>query len=168
MTRPSSASGDGAKASVFVSVGPAEAFAVFTDEIDLWWRTGPRFRIAGKQRGRLAFEPGVGGRLFETFGARTFEVGRIAAWEPGARLAFEWRGVNFEPDQVTFVEVEFRGVGDGTMVSVSHRGWLGLPPDHPARHGHAPAAFDRMIGMWWGDLLTALREHVSAGPATPG
>lgn len=73
--------------------------------------------------------------------------------------------MNFEPGQLTFVEVEFRGLGDGTMVSVTHRGWLGLPPDHPARHGHAAAAFDRMIGMWWGELLTGLREHVAAATA---
>ena len=43
-------SGDGAKVSVLVDVPPAEAFAMFTDEIDEWWRTGPAYRIAGKTR----------------------------------------------------------------------------------------------------------------------
>lgn len=155
-------SGDGARASVFVPIAPAEAFVVFTEETDLWWRTGERFRIAGKRRGRLAFEPGVGGRLFETFGERTFAVGRITTWAPGATLAFEWRGVNFEPGQVTFVEVEFRAKNGGTMVIVTHRGWKALPADHPARHGLGDAAFDRTIGMWWGELMTGLREHVAA------
>lgn len=159
------AAGDGAKVSVFVAVTPADAFAVFTEETDLWWRKGPKFRIASKHPGVLAFEPGVGGRLFETVelpsGPRVFEVGRITDWQPPARLAFEWRGVNFADDEVTFVEIDFAPKGDGTMVTVSHRGWTALRPDHPARHGNVGPAFDRMIGMWWGELMTSLREHVA-------
>ena len=38
-------------------------------------------------------------------------------------------------------------------------------------HGLAGAAFSRMIGLWWADLMTALREHTAArggtGPGTP-
>lgn len=33
--------GDRASATVFVAVPPADAFAIFTTEIDAWWRTGP-------------------------------------------------------------------------------------------------------------------------------
>jgi hypothetical protein len=36
--------GDQARASVGVAVPPEEAFDIFTREIDLWWRRGPRFR----------------------------------------------------------------------------------------------------------------------------
>ena len=157
--------GDGAKVSVFVAVTPADAFEVFTQETDLWWRKGPKFRIAGKRPGVLAFEGGVGGRLFETYeiasGSKSFEVGRITDWDPPTRLAFEWRGVNFRAGETTFVEVEFVAKAHGTMVTVRHRGWAALRPDHPARHGNVGADFDRMIGMWWGDLLTSLREHVT-------
>lgn len=157
--------GDGAKVSVFVAVAPADAFEVFTRETDLWWRKGPKFRIAGKRPGVLAFEGGVGGRLFETYeagsGTKTFAVGHITAWDPPSRLAFEWRGVNFRPGESTFVEVEFAAKGHGTMVTVRHRGWAALRPDHPARHGNVGAAFDCMIGMWWADLLGSLREHVA-------
>jgi hypothetical protein len=55
--------------------------------------------------------------------------------------------------------------GDGTLVTVHHRGWSALPEDHPARHGLTGAAFARMVGLWWGDLLTALREHAGASRA---
>ncbi len=48
---------DRARVSVFVAVTPEDAFDVFTNEIDLWWREGPRFRIAGKKRGKLYFVP---------------------------------------------------------------------------------------------------------------
>ena len=53
----------------------------------------------------------------------------------------------------------FRAARGGTEVTVIHRGWSSIRPDHPARHGLAVDAFVRMIGMWWGDLMTALRVH---------
>lgn len=163
---PPSLAGDSASITVFVAVTPRDAFEVFTHEIDLWWRTGPAYRIAGKTRGVIAFEERPGGRLLETFelpsGPRTFEVGVLTAWEPPSRLAFEWRGVNFKPDEKTFVEVVFKPSGDGTLVTVRHSGWSALPPDHPARHGKLGAAFSREIGLWWGSLMTSLREHVDS------
>jgi uncharacterized protein YndB with AHSA1/START domain len=156
--------GDGATVSVFVAVPPDVAFDVFTRETDLWWRRGPKYRIAGKMRGVLGFEGGVGGRLFEEVelpsGPRVFDVGRITAWEPPERLEFEWRNTNFDATQSTTVEVTFARLRDGTLVTVQHRGWSALPPDHPARHGKVGADFSRMIGLWWGELMSALREHV--------
>lgn len=163
-------SGDAASASVFVRVSVDDAFEVFTREIDLWWRTGPAYRIAGRRRGRLVFEPELGGRLFETFESarperpegHTIEIGRVITWEPPRRLAFSWRGVNFKPHELTQVEVRFEPSGEGTMVTVRHSGWSSLPADHPARHGLVGPAFSRKIGLWWGGLMTSLREHVAA------
>ena len=159
--------GDVATVTVFVEVSQADAFEVFTAEIDQWWRQGGRFRIGGRHRGVLQFEPGVGGRLFETFPdgegrTRTITVGRVLTWEPPARLVFEWRGVNFKPHESTLVTVTFEALDDGTEVTVRHQGWAGLPADHPARHGLTGAAFVRTIGLWWGELLTALREHTAS------
>ena len=166
MTAPA---GDVAKVSVFVAVAPEDAFEVFTREIDLWWRQGPKYRIAGRRRGLLFLEAGVGGRLFETFeasqGPATIPVGRVTAWEPPLRLALEWRGVNYRPDEKTFVDVAFEASGEGTLVTVRHSGWSALPDDHPVRHGLVGVAFSRHIGFWWGDLLTSFREHVADGDA---
>jgi uncharacterized protein YndB with AHSA1/START domain len=153
--------GDSATVTVFVGVPPEIAFDIFTREVDRWWKQGPKFRIGGRRPGVLTFEGGVGGRLFETVGTRTFQTGAITAWEPPARLEFEWRGVNFKPHEKTVVEVRFAPLRDGTNVTVQHRGWSALPSDHPARHGLVGAEFSRMIGMWWGELLTSLREHAS-------
>jgi uncharacterized protein YndB with AHSA1/START domain len=162
----SAVAGDSAAASVYVAVAIDDAFEVFTAEIDVWWRHGRKFRIAGARPGRIVFEPRLGGRLFESVrlpsGERTFQVGSVVEWEPPRRLALEWRGVNFKPHEKTLVEVTFTPLGDGTMVRVEHRGWSALPDDHPARHGLTGAAFARMIGLWWGDLLSSLREHVAA------
>jgi uncharacterized protein YndB with AHSA1/START domain len=150
---------------VYVAVPPAIAFEVFTNEVDLWWRQGPQFRIAGKRPGTLRFEGGPGGQLFETFDdgkqTRTFVTGRITAWDPPARFEFEWRGVNFKPHESTMVEVLFSASREGTLVTLEHRGWSALPADHPARHGQQGAAFSRMIGMWWGELLTSFRLHAT-------
>ena len=38
--------GDQARVTVGVAVPPEEAFRVFTQEVDLWWRRGRRFRNA--------------------------------------------------------------------------------------------------------------------------
>lgn len=170
-TPPQGPPGDVAKVSVYVAVSPADAFEVFTREVDQWWRTGPKYRVAARRPGRLTFEEGVGGRLFETFGddgapgettkTRTIELGKITVWEPPSRFSFVWRGVNFAPHEATTVDVTFEPSGDGTMVTVRHHGWSTLRPDHPARHGLAPADFVRMMGMWWGGLLTSLREHAA-------
>jgi uncharacterized protein YndB with AHSA1/START domain len=155
--------GDSATVSVLVKVSPSDAFAVFTEEIDLWWRTGPRYRIGAKRPGKLCIEGGPAGRLFESYetkaGPRTFEVGKVLVWEPPHRLSLEWRGVNFKPDESTLVEVVFEASASGTLVTVKHRGWSSLRPEHPARHGLEGSAFSRMIGLWWGELLSSLREH---------
>ena len=156
-------SGDRATVSVSVAVAQATAFDVFTREIDLWWRRGPRFRF-GRRPGMLSFETSLGGRLFESFpsesGTHVIEVGRVTVWEPPSRLVFTWRNVNFADDESTEVEVLFAPTDTGTLVTVQHRGWGALRADHPARHGLHGADFSRMIGMWWGELMTGLREFI--------
>ena len=65
-----------------------------------------------------------------------------------------------DPDESTELEVLFEPSGDGTHVTVQHRDWAALRPDHPARHGLEGAAFSRMMGLWWSDLLTSVREFI--------
>jgi len=155
-------SGDQARVSVAVAVPPKDAFDIFTGEIDRWWRRGPKFRNAGRRAGFVRLEPHVGGRLFESVdgkdGELIFEVGRVHVWDPPTRLAFSWRNANFAPDEVTNVTVEFAPISSGTLVTVTHVGWGALRADHPARHGLQGAAFSRMIGLWWGEQMTSLRE----------
>ena len=157
--------GDQAKVSMAVDVSPDDAFRIFTEEIDQWWRRGFKYRVSGKGRGILHLEPRVGGRLFESIetdrGTHVVESGTVLAWDPPSRLVFEWRAVNFAPGERTEVEVTFAPNGDGTLVTVVHRGWTAIRADHPARHGLDVAPFLRMMGMWWADLLTSLREHAA-------
>ncbi len=157
-------SGDQARVSVTVRVPVERAFELFTEDIDRWWRRGPKYRHLGRVQGIMRIEPRVEGRVFEAHegpaGRTAFEIGQVTVWEPPSRFAFTWRNVTFAAGEVTTVEVEFSPVEAGTVVRVTHRGWSSLRDDHPARHGHTGTAFSRMIGLWWGEQLSALREAV--------
>jgi len=154
--------GDSARVSVSVAIAPALAFEIFTEEIERWWRRGPKFREAGGRGGFLRIEPELGGRLFESIdgegGPHVFEVGRISCWEPPRRLTFTWRNSNYAAHEQTQVDVEFVPATSGTLVTVTHRDLSSLRADHPARHGLQGAAFSRMMGLWWGEQLSSLRH----------
>lgn len=163
MTATEAPSGDRARVSVGVDVPPEVAFALFTTEIGLWWRRGPRFRAAPGEAGLMAIEPRLGGRVFESWrdgdAECVHEIGRVLAWEPPRRVVFSWRATNFAPAEHTEVEVLFEPAGPGTRVTVTHTGFATLPPDHPVRHGKSGAAFARELGLWWGDLMRVWRVH---------
>jgi len=152
---------DRARVTTFVSIEPGEAFEVFTQDIDQWWKRGRRFRFGGQ--GILRFEGTLGGRLIETWpgSAKEFDVGRVLVWEPGARLVFEWRASNFDDGEVTEVEVRFEALNDGTQVTLEHRGFASLRPDHPVRHGLEGQAFTDMMGRWWGELAMSFRNYIA-------
>jgi uncharacterized protein YndB with AHSA1/START domain len=153
-------SADRVSVSVSVSCDPATAFSIFTEETDLWWRRGPAYRFRGHQPGVLKFASGSMIECFESdSGPQEFVRGQVTAWEPGRRIEFDWRGVNFAPGESTTVEVLFEATPTGTRVTVHHSGWAGLPPGHPVRHGMPDPEFIRSVGMWWASLMTALREH---------
>lgn len=157
--------GDRVRVQTFVAVSIQDAFEVFTLEIDQWWRRGRAYRVGGRSPGRLHLEPREGGRVFEQYGedgAGLHEIGRVLCFEPPCRLCFEWRGVNFAPGEVTTVEVRFEEAAGGTRVTLEHRGFAALRPDHPVRHGKAAPAFLRDLGLWWGQLLTSFRERAEA------
>jgi len=159
MTSPA---GDRAIVSVAVGVAPAEAFRIFTEEIDQWWRHGMKYRL-GRQRSVVHLECRRDGRLFESIGeaarARTIETGRILVWEPPARFVLAWRPANFALEETTEVEVTFTAQGEkSTLVRLEHRGWSQIRPDHPARHGEDVPLFVRRLGLWWGEQLSSLRE----------
>lgn len=156
--------GDKVRVQTFVEVDIGDAFAVFTEEIDRWWRRGRAYRIGGNYPGTMHLEPRLGGRLFEQYGvdgSALREIGTICAWDPPTHFSFTWRGVNFQAEESTLVEVWFERRPTGTRVTLEHSGFAALPPDHPVRHGKPVARFIRDVGMWWGGLLTSWRELLS-------
>ena len=145
-----------------ISAPPDRVFDAFTTEIDRWWRPNRLFQFTGGRSGRMAFEPGAGGRLTETYDdGDVFEVGRIRVWEPPTRLVFSWRQAGFSADQETEVHVRFEPVQDQTRVTVEHFGWDSIPQQHAARHGFPLRPFQQRLGEWWQAQL----ERIRPGPA---
>ena len=157
MTRPPTVT-----ATTIVAADPATAFEVFTTEVDVWWKRGPRFRPSLRGKGVLRFEPGVGGRFLETYqDGSTFEFGRVTVWAPGERLVFQCKARDFAPDEFTEVEVRFAAEGASTRVTLENRGWERFPDDHPVRHGMGEPAFSDVMSVWWADLLVGLQSHIT-------
>lgn len=154
---------DAVTVAIEIAVTPATAFAVFTEELDAWWRKGPRYRPVAHPQGVMRLEPGVGGRLLEVYGERPEErvaIGRVRVWEPPSRLVLEWSDRGLAPGEETEVEIRFAPRKDGTLVELEHRGFGALRDDHPARRGLGRGpAFEASLGLFWGDLLVRARDH---------
>ena len=142
-----------------VPAAPNEAFDAFTDDIGLWWRPSDLFQLTPRGDGTLSFDGQT--RLITTLpNGKVFEIGRVTAWEHGARLAFTWRQASFTPDQVTSVEVTFQAIGEETRVTVTHRGWDTIPQDHVARHGFPLQATQGHLANVWRAGLAAFKDRV--------
>lgn len=94
-----------------LALDPSRAFDILVDEL-----------ASALARGGIRFEPGADGRLVEG----EFEVGRVVAWEPGARMTLRWQQAEWAPEEVTEVELRLDPVDGGTRLTLEHRGWGGL------------------------------------------
>ena len=109
--------------SIFVDAPQALAFDVFTSGIGRWWPKS--HKIGPADLDKPIIEPRAGGRWYEldTDGSEC-EIGKVAVWEPPARLVLTWQltaEFKFDPNLVTEVEVQFRPEGSGTRVNLEHR-----------------------------------------------
>ncbi len=144
------------RVSLEVAADPQTAFEVFTQDVDAWWGRGPRFRFVPPYKGTLMFEPFAGGRFIHKHDKDTqkdFVIGKIHVWEPGARLAFEWRQRTFRPDQTTHVDITFEPTSTGTLVRLVHSGWEAIEASNVVRHGLTGRAFVMKNGENWAELL---------------
>ena len=140
--------------SLRVPANAEDAFAAFTEEIGVWWRTSPLFQLTPEGDGALYFEPGEGGRLMTRLpSGKQYEIGKVICWRPGERLCFDWRPSTFAAGEKTEVEVRFEAFGDETRVTVEHRGWDSIPQAHVARHGFPLHATQARLGEHWRGLL---------------
>lgn len=91
-----------------VGLDPTATFAVLVEEL-----------AAALARQGIRFERGVGGHVV----AGAIEVGHVVAWEPSTRIGLEWHPADWQPDQVTHVDVRFEPIDEGTRVTMEHLGW---------------------------------------------
>jgi uncharacterized protein YndB with AHSA1/START domain len=109
--------------SVFVNAPQGHAFEVFTSGMGRWWPKSHKLTEA--ELDRQISEPGQGGRWYQrSIDGSECEVGKVAAWDPPARVLLIWQldaEWKFDPDLETEVEVRFTPEGSGTRVDLEHR-----------------------------------------------
>ena len=104
---------DSVTVTTVLAVDRATAFYVFTEEVDFWWKRGPRFRVDPSRPSTMRFEPRVGGRFLEVYDEASddsFEHGKVRAWEPNERVVFEMRARDLKPEERTEVEIRVESV----------------------------------------------------------
>ena len=135
--------------SISVGVDPQTAFEVFTEEIDAWYRRGPRNFADPERAVAIRFEPDAGGRLIEVYDAKTGEgltIGEIVVWEPGSRLMFV-------DNRKTEVDVRFEPDGESaTRVTLEHRGLERLQPGEAVQHAKFGG---QLLLKWYGAYVRA-------------
>ena len=145
-----------ARAEATVPVSPEEAFALFTEDIGLWWRRDTPYWNDRERGVSVRIEPGVGGRFIEVYDLDSgtgMEVGRVTAWEPGQRLALTWTQVGWPTGASTELEITFQpATGGETLVRLEHRGFE-----------RVPGAIDVLAGYdaGWNEVLGWFAEHAS-------
>ncbi|MEN8376415.1 MAG: SRPBCC domain-containing protein [Gemmatimonadota bacterium] len=133
---------------VRVPLGERETFDLFTSGIGAWWPLATH--SVGLDRAvDCAFEPRVGGRLFETLSDGSEKPwGVVTEWRPPRRLTFSWHpGRDAETAQE--VEVSFAPEpGGGTLVRLEHRGWDLLGDEAEAMRGNYDGGWDGVLDQF--------------------
>jgi quercetin dioxygenase-like cupin family protein/uncharacterized protein YndB with AHSA1/START domain len=157
-------------ASVMTKVNPEVAFAIFTDEIDRWWRPGPDFSVDAHRAVGWRIERGVGGswlEFYDDLGDDAVAIGEITTWEPGERIAFRSDRQALPVD--ASVAVRFVPAGTGTRVEVTHDGLDEIrQPRDPDAVTSASNGWDTILSWFqeWADWGSPLR--LAARPAGRG
>lgn len=141
--------------SVLLPCDKAQAFALFTEEISVWWPPERRHTKDADSRIVLAED----GPFFEesSDGERA-QLGRVKLWDPPHRLELDWYP-GTGPDAPTRVAVTFVEEDHGTRVRVEH-GPL------PVSEQLYPTRADKYAASW--DLvLAALDAHVTRSGGSP-
>ena len=130
----------------------SQAFAAFTEQIDLWWPRGHR-RFA---ESRLQLEARVGGRFTERAAAGDeVRLGEVLVCEPPNHICYSWHPGAV--DAPTRVDVRFIDEGDRTRVEVTHsEGTADMGDAWPGR----AALFQR----GWDLVLPSYADFAAGGP----
>ena len=116
-----------------IGTGVDEAFRLFTQEIDRWWRRDPARRDAVVQ-----FE---GDRLVSLAANGVIVVAEVLRWSPPSLLELRWHGPHAARGDV--VVIELAPDRAGTRITIHHRRDGLAPPDAAAS----------VLGLWWGEVL---------------
>ena len=139
--------------SIDLALAPTAAFELVLEEL-----------AAALAQGGMSFEAGMSGRLTEG----EIEVGRVVAWKAGELIRMQWHQADWNPGEVTEVEVRFEPIDGGTRVMLAHRGWGGLIGDAGELAGWFASAMaapflQAMAPAGFGNWLTDRRARRPSG-----
>ncbi len=148
-----------------VECDAATAFDQFTNEIDHWWKQGPRNRLIGNRPGIMEFGESGDVRYLQEVDKRRpdfiVRAGKVTRWEPGKRLAFEWQWPMADPKEpATLVDIRFSAQGDYTRITLEHLGLEKLSMAHPGRNRLNDNRFKPMMTHYWQAHLVSLRNRI--------
>jgi uncharacterized protein YndB with AHSA1/START domain len=113
--------------SVLAELPLEQAFGLFTEGINEWWPLEEGYSFGGDRAREVHLEPWVGGRLYERWAdGEEFQTGRVLECDRPHRIVFTWRDEHERGEME--IEVGFTPEGDGTRVTVEHRGFERLGP----------------------------------------
>jgi uncharacterized protein YndB with AHSA1/START domain len=149
---------DAVTQSVLVPLAPGAAFELFTDRFSEWWPTDSHHILEDAEGVEALLEARAGGRWFERAGdGRECDWGRVLELDRPSRILLAWQLTpqwKFDPDMenATQVEVTFEPDGDGTRVTLEHRGF--------DVHGEAGAAMRESVSAegGWAQLMELYRN----------
>ena len=113
--------------SVTVPLAPEQAFELFTERFDEWWPHDGTHNL--REAESFVLEPRPEGRWGELAADGSYQPwGRVLAVDRPSRILLAWQlapDFSYEPDPAlqTEVEVTFEPDGDGTRVTLEHRGF---------------------------------------------
>jgi uncharacterized protein YndB with AHSA1/START domain len=119
---------DAVRQSVTVPLPVERAFELFVDEFGKWWPKDSH-HTGGAPLADAIIEPFEGGRWYErTQEGTESEWGRVLVVERPHRILLAWQlspkfEYDPEPARATEVEVTFEPQGEGTSVTLEHRGF---------------------------------------------
>ncbi|MEL7180734.1 MAG: SRPBCC domain-containing protein [Pseudomonadota bacterium] len=104
-----------------VPLTPAEAFTLFTTDMDAWWPKDP-FSVTGA-KAKVTFPDHKDGEIVEEGADGTRNIwGKLIAYEPNAYLAFTWHPGRTDKE-ATVVTVIFTQTETGTKCDLTHGGF---------------------------------------------
>jgi uncharacterized protein YndB with AHSA1/START domain len=107
---------------ITVAAPVEDAWRTFTEELGSWWPV-MKHSIGEARVTEVLVEGGAGGRIFERWDDGTEYVwADVVEWDEPSKLTLSWHP-NREGDRVTEIDVRFEAEGDGTRVTLEHRGW---------------------------------------------
>ena len=145
-------------AGIDVALAPTAAFEVLVEEL-----------ATSLVREGMSFETGSNGRIVQD----GFEVGRVVSWKPGELIMLSWHSANWNPEELTEVEVRFEAIDGGTRVNLSHSGWgdmIGDPKELTGWFAGEVAAplLSTMAPTGFGNWLTDRRARHPSGAQARG